>query len=256
MLTTPAACRQRILITGASAGLGQEMARTWARQGRDLALCARRQGELERLRDELVTARPGLTVSLHPLDVLDHEAVDAAFDEAALALGGLDRVVVNAGVAAGGPVGENAAAGNRATAQTNFVGAVHQAEAAARIFRAAGSGHLAFISSMSAVRGMGGSMTVYSATKAGVSALAEGLRSELWDTDIKVTAVQPGYVRTAMEDQFDRVLMASDLGPATMAIVAAIERETPLAYVPDWPWAALAWPMRLVPLGLYRRIAG
>lgn len=256
MPTTPPVRRQRILITGASAGLGQQMARTWARQGRDLALCARRAGELERLRDELVTATPGLNVSLHALNVLDHEAVDAAFDEAATTLGGLDRVVVNAGVAGGGSLGGDSAADNRTTAQTNFVGTVHQAEAAARIFRAAGAGHLAFISSMSALRGMGGSMNVYSATKAGVSALAEGLRSDLWGTGIRVTAVHPGYVRTAMEEQFERVLFATNLEPATRAIVAAIEREAPRAYVPAWPWAALAWPMRLVPLGLYRRIAG
>ena len=256
MPTTPAVRRQRILITGASAGLGQEMARTWARQGRDLALCARRLGELERLREELVTPRPELRVSLHPLDVLDHEAVEAAFDEAALALGGLDRVVVNAGVAAGGSLGGDAAAGNRATAQTNFLGAVHQAEAAARIFRAAGAGHLVFISSMSALRGMGGPMNVYSATKAGVSALAEGLRSDLWDTDIRVTAVHPGYVRTAMVDQFERVRFATELEPATRAIVAAIEREAPRDYVPAWPWAALVWPMRLLPLRLYRQMAG
>ena len=248
--------RQRILVTGASSGLGQEMARIWGRRGHDLALCARRQVELERLREELLAATPGLTVSLHPLDVLDHEAVDAAFDEAASALGGLDRVVVNAGVAAGGPLGGDEAAANRATAQTNFVGAVHQAEAAVRIFRAAGSGQLAFISSMSALRGMGGSMNVYSATKAGVSALAEGLRSELWDTDITVTAVHPGYVRTAMAEEFERMLLATDLEPAARAIVAAIEREVPRAYVPAWPWAALAWPMRVLPLGLYRRIAG
>nr|WP_294690596.1 SDR family oxidoreductase [uncultured Friedmanniella sp.] len=255
-MPTAAVHRQRILITGASAGLGQEMARTWARQGRDLALCARRQGELERLRDELLAATPGLRVSLHPLDVLDHQAVDAAFDEAAAALGGLDRVVVNAGVVSGGSLGADRAAGNRATALTNFLGAVHQAEAAVRIFRAAGAGHLAFISSMSALRGMGGAMNVYSATKAGVSALAEGLRSDLWGTGITVTAVHPGYVRTAMEDQFERVLLASDLEPATRAIVAAIEREVPRAYVPAWPWAALAWPMRLLPLRLYRRMAG
>ncbi|GAA1429896.1 SDR family oxidoreductase [Microlunatus lacustris] len=256
MPTTPSPVRQRILITGASAGLGQEMARSWAGQGRDLALCARRADALERLRDELLASSPGITVSLHPLDVQDHEAVDQAFADAATALGGLDRVVVNAGVAGGGSLGTDHAAANRAVATTNFVGALHQAEAALRLFRPAGAGHLVLISSMSALRGMGGAMNVYSATKAGVSALAEGLRSDLWGSGVRVTAVHPGYVATELAEDLPRTLFATDVGTATRAIIAAVEREVPRAHVPRWPWAALAVPMRLVPLGVYRRIAG
>jgi len=232
------------------------MARVWARRGRDLALCARRLGELERLREELLRDRPGLKVTVHALDVLDHAAVDAVFTEAARVLGGLDRVVVNAGVAQGGPVGLEAAGGNRATAQTNFVGALHQSEAAVRLFRSTGTGHLAFVSSMSALRGMGGPMTVYAASKAGVSALAEGLRSDLWDTAITVTTVHPGYIRTAMVEDLPRPLFVAGLGRGTRAIVEAIEREPARAYVPALPWAVLAGPMRVLPLGLYRRIAG
>jgi len=254
--TTASPVRQRILITGASAGLGQEMARSWARQGRDLALCARRVDALERLRDELLASSPGITVSLHPLDVQDHEAVDAAFVEAARVLGGLDRAVVNAGVAGGGSLGLDRAAANRTIAMTNFVGAVHQAEAALRLFRPAGAGHLVLISSMSALRGMGGGMNVYSATKAGVSALAEGLRSDLWDTAVRVTAVHPGYVATELAEDLPRPLFTTDVATATRAIVAAVEREVPRAHVPRWPWAALAAPMRLMPLRVCRRIAG
>lgn len=234
------------------------MARQWARQGRDLALCARRLGELERLRAELLRDHPAITVSVHALDVLDPAAVDTVFDEAAAALGGLDRVVVNAGVAQGGPLGTDAdaAAGNRATARTNFVGALHQAEAATRIFRAQGSGHLVLISSMSALRGMGGAMTVYGAAKAGVSALAEGLRSDLWGTPVAVTAVHPGYIRTSLAEDLPRPLFVADLERGTRAIVEAVEQERPRAHVPRWPWALLAGPMRMLPLGLYRRIAG
>lgn len=256
MAASPSVTRQRILITGASSGIGAEMARTWARQGRDLALCARRLSELERLRDELLAERPGLTVSVHPLDVTDHEAVDEVFEAAATALGGLDRVVANAGVASSGPLGRDAAAGNRATAVTNFVGSVHQAEAAVRIFRRTGTGHLAFVSSMSALRGMGGPMNVYSASKAGVSALAEGLRSDLWDTGIRVSAVHPGYVNTSMAEGLPNQIFTAQLEPAVRAIVAAIERETPKAYVPAFPWSLMSVPMRLLPLGVFRRVAG
>ncbi len=255
-MPTPPPVRSRILVTGASSGLGLEMARVWAGQGRSLALCARRLDALERLREELASTSPSSVISVHPVDVTDHEAVDAAFVDAVTALGGLDRVVVNAGVAAGGSLGLGDAAGNRTTALTNFVGAVHQAEAALRVFRPVDAGHLVFISSMSALRGMGGAMNVYSASKAGVSALAEGLRSDLADTSIAVTAVHPGYVRTELVTHLPRVMMASTPERATRAIVAAIEREPAKAYVPAFPWAAAVWPMRLLPLSLYRRIAG
>lgn len=248
--------RQRILLTGASAGLGAEMARVWARQGRDLALCARRLGALEDLRAELLAASHRIRVSVHAMDVTDHASVDRATDDAVAAHGGLDRFVVNAGVAQGASLGTDGAAANRVTAQTNFVGAVHQAEAALRVFRPAGAGHLVLISSMSALRGMGGAMNAYSASKAGVSALAEGLRSDLWGTGVRVTAVHPGYVATDLLENLPRPLFTTDVETAARAIVTAAEREVPRAHVPRWPWAALAVPMRLLPLGLYRRIAG
>lgn len=248
--------RQRILISGASAGLGRAMAERWAADGRHLALAARRLPELESVRERLLAAHPGITVSVHQLDVTDHEAVDAVVADATAALGGLDRVVVNAGVAAGGSLGLADAAGNRATAQTNFLGALHQAEAAVRHFRTVGRGHLAFVSSVSALRGMAGTMNVYGATKAGVSALAEGLRSDLWDTAIRVSAVHPGYVSTALGDHLPRPILVSDLPRASRALVAAIDSERPSSYVPAWPWSLLAVPIRLLPLGLYRRVAG
>ncbi|WP_425295837.1 SDR family NAD(P)-dependent oxidoreductase [Nocardia abscessus] len=56
--------RSKILITGASAGLGAAMARDFAAKGRDLALCARRLDALTALRDELATAHPGVTVAI------------------------------------------------------------------------------------------------------------------------------------------------------------------------------------------------
>lgn len=156
------------------------MARMWAAEGRDLALCARRLPELERLRAELVAAHPQRRVVVRALDVTDPEATESVFAECAGELGGLDRVVANAGVVAGGPVGAGHAAGNRTVAQTNFVGVLNSAESAVSLFRRAGAGHLVVMSSMAALRGMRAQMNVYSATKAGVTTLAEGMRSDLW----------------------------------------------------------------------------
>ena len=80
--------RRNIWITGASAGLGAGMARLFAERGHHLALAARRKDRLEALRDELVGAHPDIEVSLHEVDVNDHERLFDEFAAAAVALGG------------------------------------------------------------------------------------------------------------------------------------------------------------------------
>ena len=255
MLGNPPSPRRRILITGASSGLGEQMARIWAAMGRDLALCARRSAELERLRDELLAQHPQRRVVVRALDVNDPEATEEVFADCSAALGGLDRVVANAGVASGGPIGLGHAAANRAVAQTNFVGVLNQAEAALSQFRRAGAGHLVVMSSIAGLRGLGGDLNVYSATKAGVATLAEGLRADLWHSPIRVTAIHPGYIRTAMFDHAPDVKWSVDAVTGTSEIVAAIEREPARAYVPARTWRPLVLPIKLLPMGLYRVLA-
>ncbi len=248
-----------ILITGASSGLGAEMARQFAARGHDLALCARRLDRLEELRAEILAAHPGRRVDVRALDVTDDDQVFAvfrAFRDAAAADGRtVDRVVVNAGLGKGAPLGTGGYAANRQTAMTNFVAALAQCEAAMEIFRAQDAGHLVMISSMSAVRGMPRSMTTYAATKAGAAHLAEGLRTELYGTPIKVSVIYPGYIASEMNDQApaEQPLMVST-EKGVRAIVAAIEKEKPSAAVPALPWAPLSVVLRHAPLPLLRRL--
>ena len=183
------------LITGARSGLGSEMARQLAARGEDLALCARRTERLEDLREEITTAYPERTVSIAALDVTDDDAVFRVFRAFRDEFGTIDRVIVNAGLGKGAPIGKGRYDANRATAMTNFVAALAQCEAAMEIFREQRYGHLVMISSMSALRGMPGAMTTYAATKAGVAALAEGIRHEMVgkpDLDIDVSVIYPG----------------------------------------------------------------
>src|SRR5689334_14754098 len=116
--------RTNILITGASSGLGAAMARRFAAMDRNLALCARRTDRLDALADELRSANPSITVAVRRLDVTDHDAVFETFRAFDVDLGGLDRVVVNAGVGKGAPLGTGHFAANRQTAETNFIAAV------------------------------------------------------------------------------------------------------------------------------------
>jgi len=242
-----------VLITGASAGLGQEMARQFAALGYDLALCARRTDRLDTLAGQ-IRAATGRRVETAELDVTDHEAVASVFQHFAGTFGRLDRVIVNAGIGKGAPLGTGRADANRATAMTNFVGALSQCEAALDVFRRQERGHLVIISSMSALRGMRRSMTTYAATKAGVASIAEGLRSERIK-GLDVSVIYPGYIRSEMNahvEQKTRFMVDSETG--VRAMVAAIEKRRTRAYVPRWPWVPLAAAMKVLPLGVVRKL--
>lgn len=248
--------RKRILITGASSGLGAEMARQFAATGHDLALCARRLDRLEELRASVVATHPGVRVLVRELDVNDHDAVFAVFDSAADELGGLDRVIVNAGLGKGARIGTGRFDANRATAMTNFVAALAQCEAAMAHFRAVGAGHLVVISSMSAMRGLPRTLTTYAASKAGIAALAEGIRADVQGSPIKVTTIFPGYIRSEMNDQVSGTSpLMVDTDKGVRSIVRAIEREPARASVPPWPWVPLGFVLRHAPLSLVRRLS-
>jgi short-subunit dehydrogenase len=244
-----------ILITGASSGLGAEMARQFAAKGYDLALCARRLDRLEELRSEITAAQPGRRVEIRTLDVNDDDQVFEVFRAFRADFGTIDRVVVNAGLGKGAPIGTGGHAANRQTAMTNFVAALIQSEAAMEIFRDQNSGHFVMISSMSAMRGLPKSMTTYAATKAGVAHLAEGLRNELHGKPITVSVIYPGYIASEMNEGVaaEQPLMVST-EKGVRAMVDAIEKQKASACVPPLPWAPLSVVMKHAPLPVFKRL--
>ena len=251
--------RRTVLITGASSGLGAEMARQLADGGHDLALCARRVDRLESLRDEITGSHRDRRVSIRALDVTQDQQVFEVFAAFRAELGSLDRVVVNAGLGKGAPLGTGGYAANRETAMTNFVGALAQIEAAMAAFRAQQSGHLVVVSSMAAMRGMPKTMTTYAATKAAVAHLAEGLRHELYGKPlgktVKITVLYPGYIASEMNEHVgaEQPLMVST-EKGVRAIVHAIEKEKASACVPPLPWAPMSVVMKHAPLPLFKRL--
>ena len=246
--------RKNILITGASSGLGAEMARQFAARGRNLALCARRLDRLLTLKEELEQRHPDIKVFVRALDVDQHEQVFAVINAFQKDLGSLDRVIVNAGIGSGASIGTGFFRANQQTAVTNFVSALAQCEAAVEIFRRQQTGHLVTISSVSAVRGFPRAMTVYAASKAALSSLSEGLRIDLIDTPITVTTIHPGFIRSEINDQVKSVPFIVDTDVGCRAMIKAIEKEKANAYVPFWPWALLRYAMAVAPLSLLRKM--
>ncbi|MGO1166304.1 MAG: SDR family oxidoreductase [Janibacter sp.] len=246
------------LITGASSGLGAEMARQFAALGHDLALTARRADRLEALKVEILAAHPGRRVETYALDVTEDEAVTAVFEQAKGDLGRLDRVIVNAGLGKGAPYGKGSHYANRQTIETNVLGSAAQVEAAMAIFREQKAGHLVLVASITALRGMPKSMATYGASKAFLASLGEGIRSEMLgkpDLDIDVTVLYPGYIRTEMNEKVEqKTKFMVDTVPGVRSMVAAIEARKTRAYVPAKPWVAVGTAMKVLPLKVVRKL--
>lgn len=247
--------RQNILITGASSGLGKGMAREFAKQGRNLALCARRMENLEEIKQELEQLNPNITVLIKSLDVNDHDSVFEVFKAFKSEFGSLDRIIINAGMGKGASIGTGYFHANKQTAETNFIAAIAQAEAAMEIFRDQNAGHLVTISSISAVRGFRRAMTVYAATKAAITSLSEGIRVDVMNTPIKVTCVHPGFIRTEINEKVKTVPFIVDLETGCKAMVSAINKEKARSFVPTWPWAFLHWVLRIIPSSMLRKMS-
>lgn len=246
--------RKNILITGASSGLGEGMARAFAAKGCNLALCARRLENLEVIKADIEKSHPDVTVSIKALDVCDYDQVFTVFRAFREELGSLDRVIVNAGMGKGASMGTGYFHANRRTAETNFIAAIAQCEAAMEILREQNAGHLVTISSMSALRGLPRAVNVYAATKAGLRTLSEGLRADVMGTPIKVSCILPGFILTPINEELKRAPLRVDLETGCRAMVKAIEKEPAEAKVPGWPWIPVGWAMKCLPLSIVAKM--
>ncbi len=231
------------------------MARSFAAKGRDLALCARRTERLDELKNELAQQYPGVTIAVAALDVNDHEQVPKVFGELSDELGGIDRVVVNAGIGRGARLGSGKVWANKATLETNLVAALVQIETALEMFAKSGSGHLVLISSVLGARGVPGVKASYAASKAGMRSLGESLRAEYGRGPIRVSVIEPGYIESEMTAKSNSTLFMVDNATGVKALVDAIEREPGRAAVPWWPWAPLVQLMRVLPAPLTKFFA-
>jgi NADP-dependent 3-hydroxy acid dehydrogenase YdfG len=183
----------RMLVVGASAGIGRQIGLAAARAGASVAFAARRK---DRLDDLVRVTRSSQAVML---DVTDRASVDAGVAEAVAALGGLDVVVFTSGVASLSPLAEETETSWRRMLDTNVVGAA--SVAAAVVPHLDASGVLLFTSSTNTHRRLWG-LSAYGASKAALDRLAEGLRDEHPTLRI-VRAVIGPTTGTEFGDDFD-----------------------------------------------------
>jgi NAD(P)-dependent dehydrogenase (short-subunit alcohol dehydrogenase family) len=187
----PVVAGRRVLLTGATSGIGLALARRLSAEGARLALLARTREGLDRVAAEL----PGET-HLVPADVTDHAALRGAVAEAAQRLGGLDAAVAVAGIAAFGPFAEMAPDDWRQVIDTTLVGMMDTAQAALPALETSG-GVLVLVGSISG-RLPTPWLAAYAAAKHGIRGFARTLSAELRASGsrARVVLIAPGPVDT------------------------------------------------------------
>ena len=247
----PAGQSQRIILTGATSGIGSALARRYAIAGATLGLIARRRPELERLSAEL-----GASCNIYPLDVRDAAALAAAARDFVHRHGTPDIVIANAGVSVGTltDFAEDARA-FQDVIDTNVIGMVNTFQPFLSNMRAAGHGALAGIASVAGYRGLPGA-GAYSASKAAVIAYLESLRVELRASGIRVITICPGFIDTPMTEKnpYPMPFRMSAEAAAT-SIASLIARGKAYTVIP-WQMAIVARLLRVVPNWLYDRLVG
>lgn len=239
----------RVVISGASSGIGLALARRYLERGAEVAVFARRAEPLQVLAAEF----PG-KVFAYALDVRDAPALRRAADDFMARAGVPDVVIANAGVSRG-TLTEFAEDLDvfQQIMDINVQGAVNTFHSFLQAMRAARRGRLVGIASVAGFRGLPGA-GAYSASKAALISYLESLRVELRGSGIKVITLCPGYIKTPMTAVNPYPMpFILDVEEAARRMVKIIERGSSLAVVP-WQMAWVGWALKRLPNGLYDRI--
>ena len=237
-----------ILITGASSGIGEALAREMARRGYRLALLARRFEKLEELRGELLRVC-AQKVAPGQRDVREAAAIEPALQACAEELDGLDIVVANSGVAHTCRIGEGTLEQLLETIEVDLSGACATVDAAVRHFRARGHGQVVGITSVARYRGLP-RFGAYSAAKEGLHRYLQALRLESYHEPITVTEIAPGYIDTPMNRGAASRPFVIDVEQGARLMADRIERGVTYATVPALPWRLLGRLMQILPARL------
>jgi short-subunit dehydrogenase len=220
----------RVLVTGASRGIGESLARAFAERGCTLGLAARSEEELRTLADSL----PGDGHEALAADVADRESIGRAVER----FGELDVLVANAGIAYYRNFQELPLEQAEQMTRVNWLGTLYSVDAALPGMLERDRGHVVIVSSGAGFRAFP-QASVYGATKAAQRAFSDALRHELAGTGVTVTTVFPGEIRSHLHaherDQMPdwyHADQAADPDKLARRVVEAVERDRPTVIYP------------------------
>jgi short-subunit dehydrogenase len=220
----------RVLVTGASRGLGRALAEAFAWRGATVGLVARSESELRSLADEL----PGSQHKILIADVSDRHQIEAAVN----AFGEIDVVIANAGVARYLDFADLPLDDAERMTTVNWLGTLFTVQPALKQMIEHGAGHVVVVASGAGLRAFP-KASVYGGTKAAQVAWARALRHELHDTGVSVTTVMPGELETHLHDHqrddlpdWRQDKYAMPARPLAARVVEAVEKDRAEVYYP------------------------
>jgi short-subunit dehydrogenase len=236
----------KVIITGASTGIGRALALEYAARGATLGLMARRE-------DLLVQLASSLPVRsyTYAVDVRDARSLEIAAQDFVAHAGWPDIVIANAGVSAGTLTGEPT--DNEVFQEvmaTNLIGMMLTFQPFVEAMRRERRGILVGIASVSGFRGLPGA-SAYCASKAAAISYLESLRVELHGSGVSVVTICPGYIATPLTARNPyRMPFLMDANVAARKMAMAIDRRKRF-YVLPWQMAIVGWVLRRLPRWLY-----
>ena len=237
---------KKVIIIGATSGIGREVALIYIAQGWKVGVAGRREAELESLRAEYPEQ-----VYAQTLDVTQEDAPEklhALIEQ----VGGMDVFLLSSGIGKQNPTLETGL--ELATAATNVEGFIRMTNAAFHYFEQQGHGHLAVISSIAGTKGLGAA-PAYSATKGFQNIYMDALDqlARMKKLNIQFTDIRPGFVATPLLNNQKKYPMLMEAPIVALDIVSAIEKKKRVAII-DWKFRLLVGFWRLIPKWIWLRL--
>lgn len=255
----------KVAVLGGTKGMGRALARALAERGDAVCLLGRDAEDLRRSAQDLEirASREGATgvqlqnadvtpMAIAACDLEDPTTFEPALTEAEKQLGGLDTVVVTAGMFGTQDALEADTAQAHRLLTVNFANTVTFCEYARKRLLARGGGTLCVFSSVAGERGRK-PVVLYGASKAGLSRYLEGLDHRYRAQGLKVVCVKPGFVKTGMTEGLKPPPFAGEPQQVANQVVRAIDRGRPVVYTPGI-WAFIMLIIRTLPRFVMRRI--
>jgi short-subunit dehydrogenase len=240
-----------IWITGASSGLGEELARQYARAGHEVCVSARSSEALVQLQESCQLMQGSIHV--FPLDVTDMEKVEACFKELSEQVGVPDLAVLNAGTHAENPVKDFDRDVYQRLMNINYMGVVNCLQVVIPACISRQSGDIAVVSSVAGYRGLP-KASAYGASKAALINMCEALQPELAVLGIKLQLINPGFVRTPLTDlnEFDMPFLMEVEDAAARMVKGLAGNGFEITFPRRFTWMLKL--LKMLPYAIYLRL--